>query len=76
MAAKPIHAPVLLGMGIDELSMNPQSIPVMKNLIRSIGYADTKKFMRGVLQQTSAQAVTEMIRENYGELISETIYPE
>jgi len=76
MAGDPFSLPVLLGLGLDELSMNPQSIPVLKTLIRSISMADAKKFMQKVLQQTTSKAVTELIRKEYGEIISATIYPE
>jgi phosphotransferase system enzyme I (PtsI) len=75
MAGDPFSLPVLLGLGLDELSMNPQSIPVLKNLIRSISLADAKKFLDKVLEQTTAQAVTDLIQEEYGEIISATIYP-
>ncbi len=30
MAGDPINLPILLGLGLDELSMNPQSIPTVK----------------------------------------------
>jgi len=76
MAGDPFSLPVLLGLGLDELSMNPQSIPVVKTLIRSISMADAKKFMQKVLQQTTSKAVTGLIRKEYGEIISATIYPE
>ncbi len=76
MAGDPFSLPVLLGLGIDELSMTPQSIPVLKNMIRSISMADARTFMQEILKQTSARAVTELIQINYGEIISETIFPE
>jgi len=75
MAGDPFSLPVLLGLGLDELSMNPQSIPVLKNLIRSISLADGEKFLDKVLEQTTCQAVKDLIQEEYGEIISATIYP-
>ena len=75
MAGDPYSLPVLLGLGLDELSMNPQSIPVLKNLIRSISLADAEKFLDRVLEQTTARAVDELIQQEYGEIISENIYP-
>ncbi|RLB97360.1 MAG: phosphoenolpyruvate--protein phosphotransferase, partial [Deltaproteobacteria bacterium] len=75
MAGDPFSLPVLLGLGLDELSMNPQSIPVMKNMIRSIGMADAEKFLQKVLEQTTCQAVNDLIQKEYGEIISATIYP-
>ena len=75
MAGDPYSLPVLLGLGLDELSMNPQSIPVLKNVIRSISLANAEKFLQKVLEQTSCQAVIDLIQAEYGEIISATIYP-
>ena len=36
MAGDPVNIPVLLGLGIDELSMNALAIPRVKKFIRSI----------------------------------------
>src|SRR5205814_9982726 len=38
MASDPIHAIVLLGLGLENFSMNPSSIPNIKNVIRSERY--------------------------------------
>ena len=35
MANSPLYAPLLLGMGLEDLSMNPQAIPAVKRMIRS-----------------------------------------
>jgi phosphoenolpyruvate-protein phosphotransferase (PTS system enzyme I) len=36
MAADPMNMPILLGMGLEELSVNPRSMPVVKSMIRSL----------------------------------------
>jgi phosphoenolpyruvate-protein phosphotransferase (PTS system enzyme I) len=40
---------ILLGLGIDELSMGPTSILAVKDIIRSIKYEDTKKITNELL---------------------------
>ncbi len=40
MAANPMCTLFLLGLGLDELSMGPQYIPVIKKLIRAVSMAD------------------------------------
>ncbi|MCK5689696.1 phosphoenolpyruvate--protein phosphotransferase [Myxococcota bacterium] len=40
MAGDPFHAPVLLGLGISQLSMNAGSIPRVKRLIRDLRFDD------------------------------------
>jgi len=36
MAGEPIFIPILLALGLDEISMNPRSVPLVKNLVRAI----------------------------------------
>jgi phosphoenolpyruvate-protein phosphotransferase (PTS system enzyme I) len=69
MASYPIYIPVLLGMGMDELSMNPQSIPVVKAMIRSLSVESSKQIMKDVLKQTSAAAVLNLLQEFCGDIL-------
>jgi phosphoenolpyruvate-protein phosphotransferase (PTS system enzyme I) len=68
MAGRPLHVPLLLGLGLDELSMNPQSIPLVKRMIRSISLADARKLVKKVLNLRSAREVFEVLRDSFGEL--------
>ncbi|MFA7159050.1 MAG: phosphoenolpyruvate--protein phosphotransferase [Kiritimatiellia bacterium] len=43
MASDPLLVPLLLGMGIDELSVNPASLPIVKDAIRSVSYSQCRK---------------------------------
>ena len=70
MANQPLYAPLLLGMGLHELSMNPQAIPVVKRMIRSIRIADTHAVVQDVLKQPTALKVLAVLREAYGELVT------
>ena len=74
MAGSPHHIPLLLGIGMDELSMNPQAIPVVKRTVRSLQISETHTFVEKVLKQTTARAVFNLIKEAYGELLSDQIY--
>jgi len=69
MASYPIHIPVLLGMGMDELSMNPQSIPAVKAMIRSLSVESSKQIMKDVLKQTSAADVLNLLQEFCGDIL-------
>ena len=71
MAGYPIHTPLLLGLGLDELSMNPQSIPVVKQMIRSINIGDTSTLVTEALKITSAEKVFALLRDTYGNMLSE-----
>jgi phosphotransferase system enzyme I (PtsI) len=76
MAGTPLHIPLLLGIGMDELSMNPQSIPVIKRVIRSLGVEDTRLFLKEVLKQPTAKSTFDLINNAYGRILSEQAYIE
>ncbi|MCW7752772.1 phosphoenolpyruvate--protein phosphotransferase [Desulfobotulus sp. H1] len=69
MAGDPFHLPVLLGLGIRELSMNPQSIPAIKNMIRHMESHDCRTFTEGLLQKSHTYQVMEAISEKYGKFM-------
>ncbi|MBM4268236.1 MAG: phosphoenolpyruvate--protein phosphotransferase [Deltaproteobacteria bacterium] len=49
MAADPMATLILLGLGLDELSMEPFFIPVIKQLIRSVPYASAAELAEHAL---------------------------
>jgi phosphoenolpyruvate-protein phosphotransferase (PTS system enzyme I) len=57
MAADPIYTIILLGLGVDELSMNPVMIPAIKQIIRSVTWAEAKGIANGVLRERRAKDV-------------------
>ncbi|MDE0840045.1 MAG: phosphoenolpyruvate--protein phosphotransferase, partial [Kiritimatiellae bacterium] len=42
MAGNPILTPLLVGMGVDELSVSPATVPMIKDSVRSISLAQAK----------------------------------
>jgi phosphotransferase system enzyme I (PtsI) len=74
MAGDPYHVPILLGLGMDELSMNPQSIPAVKQMIRSISMSDAKLFTEEVLKQPAIKDVAEMVRQSFGSALVDSVY--
>jgi phosphotransferase system enzyme I (PtsI) len=43
MAGDPLHIPILLGLGVDELSMNAMAIPVVKSVIRRFNLDEARE---------------------------------
>ncbi|MBI5579036.1 MAG: phosphoenolpyruvate--protein phosphotransferase [Deltaproteobacteria bacterium] len=70
MANQPLYTPLLLGMGLHELSMNPQAIPVVKRMIRSVRIADAHAVVQEALKQPTALKVLAVLRGAYGELVT------
>ena len=46
MAGEPMYVPILLGLKIDSFSMNPQSLPRVKNLVRRSSMKECCRFAR------------------------------
>ena len=69
MAGEPLYVPMLLGMGLDELSMNAMAIPQNKKLIRQSSQEDCAAFAAELLGLESAKAINErtveFFRQNY-----------
>jgi phosphoenolpyruvate-protein phosphotransferase len=57
LASDPVAAPILIGLGVHELSAVPSVIPRLKALIRKLTVADCIEVARQALEQSSAEAV-------------------
>jgi phosphotransferase system, enzyme I, PtsP len=57
MAGDPLCTMVLLGMGLEEFSMEPFFVPVIKRLIRSLSYADAQRLTEEVLRMETVKEV-------------------
>jgi phosphotransferase system enzyme I (PtsI) len=63
MAGDAIYAPLLLGLGVDELSMTPPLIPAVKYLVRSMKISDARKLATQALALTTAQEIMTLCEE-------------
>ena len=64
MASDPLYAIVLIGLGLENFSMNPSNIPIVKNVIRSVRYKDCRRIAEVALQKKTAQEIEEFIIES------------
>jgi phosphotransferase system enzyme I (PtsI) len=71
MAGDPLCAGILLGLGIDELSMNATAIPAVKKIIRTISIEDARADLRKIFKLDTATKVREFIVSKMGPLMSE-----
>lgn len=63
MAGEPLFVPILLGLQLDSLSMNPRAIPRVKNLIARSRMRDCRRFVRKALEMTTASEITLQLQE-------------
>lgn len=63
MASDPLFVPLLIGLGVDELSVSPSLAPVIKDVIRKLFYFDTVELARKAVESPSAEYVEKLCRE-------------
>jgi phosphotransferase system enzyme I (PtsI) len=62
MASDPLHLPLLLGLGFDELSMPATNVPRLKKILRGIKKSDAEAFSRELFRFDTAREVLEFVR--------------
>jgi len=62
MAAEPAYSLVLLGLGLDEFSMNPVAIPKVKKMLRMSRFEETQNLVEQVFQFSTASEIEGHVR--------------
>ena len=62
MAGDPLYSLLLVGLGFDELSMTPASIPLVKRIVRSITYGQAADLAHRLFGCATAQEVERLLR--------------
>ena len=62
LAGDPDAIPILLGLGIDELSVSSPSVPKTKDIIRECTSADAEKLASEALKVNSAEDVRKLVK--------------
>jgi len=62
MAAEPVYAVVLLGLGLDEFSMNPLSIPKVKKVVRKLRFDESQSLVEQLFQFPTASEIECFLR--------------
>jgi multiphosphoryl transfer protein len=65
LAADPVAVPILVGLGVDELSVSVPAVPVVKAQIRSLTRGECQQRAREALACATAQQVREGARQPY-----------
>jgi phosphotransferase system enzyme I (PtsI) len=68
MAGELLAIPILLGLGLDEFSMNPPAIPFAKQLIRSISFEHAQQVAQTALNLKSDSEIREYIKKTVPEV--------
>ena len=69
MAGDAINIPVLLGLGLTNLSMNAGAIPVIKKMIRSMDVSKARKDVQTILGFQTVQEIVDYIQMKYRDFL-------
>jgi phosphotransferase system enzyme I (PtsI) len=67
MAADTLAIPLLVGLGLDSLSISPSTIPYIKRIIRSMSYTKAKKMAEKCLTFSTQDEVLKEIEKFFVE---------
>jgi len=63
MGADPLAVPLLLGLGLDELSVNPGSVPEVKKIIVSLRFEQCRKLAADAMALGSADEIRALLTD-------------
>ncbi|MDY6898995.1 MAG: phosphoenolpyruvate--protein phosphotransferase [Cyanobacteriota bacterium] len=63
LASEIIAAPILLGLGLDEVSLNPQRIPAFKKAVAQLTVAEAEAITNQVIQQQGVEEVRKILKQ-------------
>ena len=73
MAATPYLVPLLIGLGVDELSVSPSQAPLIKDVIRKLHYSQAADLAQKSLTCDSAEHVEKLCRDLIAEIAPEVL---
>jgi phosphotransferase system enzyme I (PtsI) len=71
MAGDPLCSLILLGLGLDELSMNAASLPIVKKIVRSVRYQQAAELTYRAMLLSSASEIEEYVGNTMRRLFPE-----
>jgi phosphotransferase system enzyme I (PtsI) len=75
MAADRLATALLIGMGIDELSVSSIDVPEIKKIIRGTSFREARKLARQALKFSTAQEISEFMRHYMRPRFKDMILP-
>ncbi|GAB4274737.1 MAG: phosphoenolpyruvate--protein phosphotransferase [Opitutales bacterium] len=73
MAGDPLYAPLLMGMGLDALSLSPSSLPEIRYLLRKTSFKEAQALAKRVLEESNAKITFDLLRRYYFDLVGDVL---
>lgn len=74
IASDPRFTALLLGLGVQELSVAPRYLPLIKNAIRRTSIVDAVRLAETALEQKTAQDVFQLLVEDYRKNVPDDLF--
>ena len=75
MAGDPLYIPILLGLGLDELSMNPVTVARVKQVIRLVSWEESRRMVMEALTLKTTEQVNRFVRHQMSRRFPELFGP-
>lgn len=69
MSGDPIFTPVLLGLGMDEISTSPVMVPEIKKIVRSLSYEEARQIAKYVMTLRAGTEVVNFLKLKYQQIL-------
>jgi phosphotransferase system enzyme I (PtsI) len=73
MAADPLLVPLLIGLGVDELSVSPSQAPMIKDVVRKLFYSGAVELAQKALVSSSAEHVEQLCHDMVKKIAPEVL---
>ena len=73
MASNPVLVPLLIGLGVDELSVSPSQAPMIKDVIRKLYYSGAVELARKSLTCASSSEVDALCHDLISKIAPEVL---
>ncbi|MBM4172488.1 MAG: phosphoenolpyruvate--protein phosphotransferase [Ignavibacteria bacterium] len=73
MAADPFAVPLLIGLGLDSLSVSASAIPLIKKIIRSLHFSDLQSLANECLILTNENEINEKLHKYFNSHVQDII---
>ena len=73
MAADPLAIPLLIGLGLESISVSPAAILTARKIIRNISYSEVEKLADRCLELNSEEAIRKELEEFYDGIVDDEL---
>lgn len=76
MAGEPGYLPILLGLGLTDLSMNTTAVPLLKSVVRSLSLAECKALFEEIRHLPTTAQIEAHVASRVGQMLRDLNLPE